>query len=122
VLFLACDTGFAPIQGMIEHALALDNAPSLTLYWLAARAEDHYLDNLCRSWADALDNFHYTPVTVPAQQENFVDAVQHIVAEYPALQEFDIYAAGPVAFVAAVEEVLATRVFPRAQLHSVVAP
>ena len=122
VLFLACGTGFAPIQGMIEHALALDNAPSLTLYWLAACAEDHYLDNLCRSWADALDNFHYTPVTVPAQQENFVDAAQHIVAEYQALQEFDIYAAGPAAFVTAVEEVLATRVFPRAQLHSVIAP
>ena len=122
VLFLAYDTGFAPIQGMIEHGLALDNAPSLTLYWLAARAEDHYLDNLCRSWADALDNFHYTPVTVPAHPENFADAVQHIVAEYPALQDLEIYAAGPAAFVAAVEEVLATRVFPRAQLSSAVVP
>jgi CDP-4-dehydro-6-deoxyglucose reductase len=122
VIFLAYDTGFAPIQGMIEHALALDNAPSLTLYWLAARAEDHYLNNLCRSWTDALDNFHYTPVTVPAQSDDFTDAVQHIVAEYPALQDLEIYAAGPAAFVAAVEEVLATRVFPRAQLHSVVAP
>ena len=122
VLFLAYDTGFAPIQAMIEHALALDNAPSLTLYWLAARAEDHYLNNLCRSWTDALDNFHYTPITVPAQSDDFADAVQHIVAEYPALQDFEIYTAGPVAFIAAVEEVLATRVFPRAQLHSVVAP
>ncbi len=122
VLFLACGTGFAPIQGMIEHALALDNAPSLTLYWLAARVVDHYLDNLCRSWADALDNFHYTPVTVPAYQGNFADAVQHIVAEYPALQDFDVYIAGPAVFVTAVEEVLATRVFPRTQLHSVIAP
>ncbi|MBI3776950.1 MAG: 2Fe-2S iron-sulfur cluster binding domain-containing protein [Gammaproteobacteria bacterium] len=122
VLFLAYGTGFAPIQGMIEHALALDNAPSLTLYWLAARAADHYLDNLCRSWADALDNFHYTPVTVPADLDPLSDAVQRIVAEYPALQDFDIYAAGPAAFAAAVDEVLATRVFPRAQLRSVVAP
>ena len=120
VLFLACDTGFAPLQGMIEHALALDNAPSLTLYWLATRAEDHYLDNLCRSWADALDNFHYTPVTVLAHPENFSDAVQNIVAEYQSLQDFDVYAAGPAEFIAAVDEVLAMRVFPRAQLRSVV--
>ena len=122
VLFFACESGFAPIKGMIEQAMALDNAPSLTLYWLAARAEDHYLDNLCRSWADALDNFHYTPVTVPAHPEHFAVAVQHIVAEYQALQDFDVYVAGPVAFVTAVEEVLAARVFPRAQLRSVVAP
>ena len=122
VLFLACDTGFAPIQGMIEHALALDNAPGLTLYWLAARAEDHYLDNLCRSWADALDNFHYTPVSVQAHPESWADAVQHIVAEYAALQDFDVYAAGPAAFVTTVEEVLAARVFPRAQLRVVIAP
>ena len=122
VLFLACDTGFAPLQGMIEHALALDNAPSLTLYWLATRAEDHYLDNLCRSWADALDNFHYTPVTVLAHPEKFSDAVQNIVAEYQSLQDFDVYIAGPAEFITAVDEVLATRVFPRAQLRSVVVP
>ena len=24
----------------------------------------HYLDNLCRSWSDALDNFRYAPLTV----------------------------------------------------------
>ncbi len=122
VLLLAYDTGFAPLQGMIEQALALDNAPSLTLYWLAARNEDHYLDNLCRSWTDALDNFNYTPVTVPGYSGSLADAVQRIVAEHPALHDFDIYAAGPATFVATVEEVLATRVFPRAQLRSVVAP
>lgn len=122
VLFLACATGFAPIQGMIEHALALDNAPGLTLYWLAARTADHYLDNLCRSWADALDNFHYMPVSVPARPEAWADALQHIAAEYAALQDFDVYAAGPATFVASVEEVLAARVFPRAQLRSVIAP
>ena len=122
IVFFACETGFAPIKGMIEQAMALDNASSLTLYWLAARAEDHYLDNLCRSWADALDNFHYTPVTVSAHPEHLTDAVQHIIAEYQALQDFDIYVAGPAMFVTAVEDVLAGREFPRAQLRSVIAP
>lgn len=121
LVFFACETGFAPIKGMIEHAMALDNAPSLTLYWLTARSEDRYLDNLCRSWADALDNFHYTPVSVPAHPEQVAGAVQKIVAGYSELQDIDVYVAGPASFTAAVDEVLASRVFPRAQLRSIVA-
>lgn len=117
IVFLAYDDGFAPIKGMIEHAMALDNAPAMHLVWFASHKSGHYLHNLCRSWADALDNFAYTLKVAAARKATLTKAMSELVAEYPALQDFDIYAAGPPVFTAVVEEVSATRTFPRAQLH-----
>jgi hypothetical protein len=61
LVFAACDTGFAPVKSLIEHALSLDAAPSMALYWLATRPDGHFMANLCRSWSEALDPFEYTP-------------------------------------------------------------
>ena len=36
LIFIACETGFAPIKSLIEHAMALDAAETLHLYWIAA--------------------------------------------------------------------------------------
>ena len=64
-VFIAWDTGIAPIKSLIEHAMALDVADSLHLYWFALPGHGHYVGNLFRAWSDALDNFHFTPVEVP---------------------------------------------------------
>ena len=61
--FLACDTGFAPIKSLIEHAMAVEAAESLAFGWLATRADGHYLANQCRAWAEAFDQFHYVACT-----------------------------------------------------------
>lgn len=58
IIFIAFDTGFAPIKSLIEHAVTLDHAESIHLYWLHAD-EKPYLHNQCRAWEDALDNFKY---------------------------------------------------------------
>ena len=39
LIFLACDTGFAPIKSLLEHAMALDAAETLDLYWIASGQE-----------------------------------------------------------------------------------
>ena len=61
--FVACDTGFAPIKSLIEHAMAVDAAESLSLDWLATRPDGHYLANQCRAWAEAFDQFRYAART-----------------------------------------------------------
>lgn len=61
-IYIAFDTGFAPIKSLIEHAMALDESSSMYLYRVAEKKEDLYLHNLCRAWSDALENFHYFPV------------------------------------------------------------
>lgn len=50
---------FAPVKSLIEHALAQEAAASIELYWIAQEASEHYQPNLCRSWAQAIDNFRY---------------------------------------------------------------
>lgn len=123
IMFVACNTGFAPIKSLIEHAMALDAAEHLYLLWVATEPGSHYLSNLCRSWADALDNFH--PVLLKsagpdAMQHGAADAVEHMRAAHPRLADLDIYLAGPQPFVERVEAMLAQNGFPRQQLVATV--
>jgi CDP-4-dehydro-6-deoxyglucose reductase len=62
LVFIAQGSGFAPVKGLIEHAMALDSAENIYLYWAAEDDGGHYLHNLCRSWNDALDNFYYAQI------------------------------------------------------------
>ncbi|MCB1735278.1 MAG: 2Fe-2S iron-sulfur cluster binding domain-containing protein [Gammaproteobacteria bacterium] len=66
LVFLAHDEGFAPIKALIESAVASDQAESFLLIWSVSPGRRHYMDNRCRAWADALDNFRYQPVNDPA--------------------------------------------------------
>jgi CDP-4-dehydro-6-deoxyglucose reductase len=114
LLFLACDDGFAPIKSLIEHAMALDTGAPMHLYWIASEPGGHYLQNLCRSWADALDNFDYTPLIA---EQGFAPAVQVLAQDFPDVAGgFDVYIAGPEAFVAEARAWLSQRGLPEAQV------
>lgn len=119
ILFLACDTGFAPIKSLIEHAMSLEAAERLGLYWLATRPAGHYFANLCRSWADALDNFSYVPIA--AEHADGPELIRFVRADHADLNAFDIYLAGPAAFVGDAASVLREQGFPDAQLATAIA-
>lgn len=93
VIFLAFGAGFAPIKSLIQHAMSLELSESMDLHWLADAA-GHYQDNLCRAWADALDNFNYVPHT---SAEDLDTVLRAIALDYPDLHRFDVYAAGSAA-------------------------
>jgi CDP-4-dehydro-6-deoxyglucose reductase, E3 len=112
LVFIAGAEGFAPIKSLIEHAMALDVAETLHLVWVARGAGGHYLDNLCRSWSDALDNFHYAPIASDDES-----ALERVLQDHPRLAERDVYVAGPAAWTGAVEFRLLEHGLPRAQLH-----
>lgn len=113
LIFLAHGTGFAPIKSLIEHAMARDVAESLHLYWLSDEG-GHYLNNLCRSWTDALDNFQYSSLTAEAAKSDL--ALKQLTKDHPDLSGFDIYAAGPEAFLTSVKKYLRENKFPENQL------
>jgi CDP-4-dehydro-6-deoxyglucose reductase len=108
LVFLAGEGGFAPVKSLIEHAMALDTAETIDLCW-SAGAGGHYLDNLCRSWGDALDNFRYFPVAAP-------EALWRVLGDHPRLADCDVYVAGPAPWVHDVEFRLLEQGLPRAQL------
>jgi CDP-4-dehydro-6-deoxyglucose reductase len=120
ILFVACDTGFAPIKSLIEHAMALDAAGTIHLYWLATRPGGHYLANLCRSWAGALENFGYTPLEDAngngATVRGALELVRRMDESHPQILEYDLYLAGPGAFVDTIGAHLRQRRFPQEQL------
>ena len=113
LVFIAGDHGFAPVKSLIEHAMALDHAETLRLYWYATRPGAHYLANLCRSWAGALDNFHYAAFS----GADGADAiVRRAIEDCGAPADYDYYVCGPQAFAAQVREQLLVEGVPADQL------
>lgn len=94
LLFIAEETGFAAVESLIEHAIALEWEHSISLYWLSARPGGQYLDNYCRSWVDALDEFRYQRVELaPVGQIGPESAVRKIMHTTPLGEGWSVYAA-----------------------------
>jgi CDP-4-dehydro-6-deoxyglucose reductase, E3 len=115
LVFAACDTGFAPVKSLIEHALALDAAPSLSLFWLATRSDGHFMANQCRAWSEALDQFE---VALSSNPDAARGAREIAVAMRADLFDIDcdFYLAGPREFVQVLQEELRCAGVPAAQL------
>ncbi|MFY9314491.1 MAG: 2Fe-2S iron-sulfur cluster-binding protein [Burkholderiales bacterium] len=119
LVFIAADDGFAPIKSLIEHAMALDAAESLHLVWVASGAGGHYLDNLCRAWSDALDDFRYDAIAAERgapPEPGLQAALLRLRRDHPRLDDCDVYLAGPEPWVNAAEFALLEQGQPRAQL------
>ena len=111
-IFIAQGTGFAPVKSLIENAMAREAAETMHLYWIAGK-EGHYLNNLCRAWADALDDFQYTPV---AETSKSAAALKQVVKDHPDLSGFDVYVAGPETFLKVAKKILREGNLPENQL------
>jgi len=117
LVFAACDAGVAPIKSLIEHALALDSAPSLSLFWLATRPGGHFLANQCRAWSEALDPFEYELLAEPDITFGALQLARAMRADLFDI-ECDFYLAGPQAFVQALDAELRAAGVPAAQIHT----
>ncbi len=118
LVFIAGESGFAPIKSLIEHAMALEVAETLHLFWVASPGGGHYLENLCRSWGDALDDFRYVSLQVDDcdSQVAVRDALRQALENYPCAGDSDFYVSGPGPFTLAAEQVVLEKGVPRAQL------
>lgn len=121
LLFIACNSGFAPVKSLIEHAVSLEWAHPMYLYWLATVAGGHYLANWCRSMDDALDLFHYRELAAPNLEEpNPERVLQAVRSERTDLSGFQAYVAGPQRFAAEICERLIQAGLPPASLAAAV--
>ena len=75
LVFAAVDTGFAPINSLIEHAMALDTMETITLVWASTHSSGLYLANQCRAWVEAFDNFRYLPLVAADPAAALADAL-----------------------------------------------
>ena len=119
LVFIAWENGFAPVKSLIEHAMALEAAETLHLYWIASAESGHYFGNLCRAWSDALDNFRYVPLTLDGaapDEAGMRGALERVLKDHSRPEDCDFYVAGSKVLAQAAERLLPERGVPRAQL------
>ena len=121
LLFLAGGTGFAPIKGIIEHALAEGVDRAMTLYWGARDKQDLYLDGLARQWSAAA-GFEYIPVlSAPRPDDGWSGRTgyvhQAVLDDVADVNGYDVYISGPPEMVDAARQAFFDRGLPEDQLY-----
>lgn len=111
MIMLATGTGFGPVKGIIEHAIAEQSSRPIYLYWGARTEEGLYLDELARSW-EGQGNIHYRPVLSRAGEEwqgrrGYVQ--EAVLADFENLEEYELYACGHPDMVYAAKDALVSK-------------
>ena len=106
VILFAFDTGFAAIKSLLEHITAQEQELDIHLIWMSCGRDGLYMHNLCRSWADAFDNFNYTGIALDESLKQLAENPQdscatveaHIVQamqSHTDLSCHDVYVSAP---------------------------
>ena len=104
LVFIAWESGFAPVSSLIDHAIRKDENRSIDLYWLSSIARGHYLSNYCRAWRDVLDDFRYHSIDLePAGSERLEPVIQRILRVHASLASCDFHLTLPEASLNAVK-------------------
>ena len=98
LVFMAGGTGFAPIKGIIEHALHIGVDRPMHLFWGVRSERDLYLSSLPAEWAERHPNLRFTPVlSEPGPGWKGAAGWVHeaVLAAHDDLSPFDLYMSGP---------------------------
>jgi CDP-4-dehydro-6-deoxyglucose reductase, E3 len=106
MIFVAGSTGFAPVKSMLEYAFQRGVRRRMLLYWGVRSLKDLYLADLPRQWEREHANFKFVPVLSdpePADRWEGRTGLVHqaILADFPDLAGYQVYACGSVAMVQA---------------------
>lgn len=118
IILVAGGTGFAPLKAIVEQAIENGIGRPMHLYWGVRDEEDLYSD-LPQRWLEMLPNFEFTPVLSEAGNNwNGRRGWVHeaVIEDYPELDAFDVYMAGPPPMVKAGDAAFARAGLPREQL------
>ena len=119
IIFVAGGTGFAPIKGVIEHALHhhIDQSRPMVLYWGVRAKRDLYLPELPGQWQKSA-NFTFIPVlSDPAPDDAWPGRTgfvhQAVLDDFADLSGYQVYACGGPAMIdAARKSFVAARGLP----------
>ena len=80
VILFAFDTGFAAVKSLLEHITAQEQELHIHLIWMSCGKDGLYMNNLCRSWTDAFDNFSYTGIALDRSIKELISDPQSACA------------------------------------------
>jgi CDP-4-dehydro-6-deoxyglucose reductase len=99
IVMLAGGTGFAPLKGLVEHAVHLGLARPIMLYWGARAPAGLYLHEMAQSWQSMLPGFRYIPVVSDTRPDDGWTGRRGLVheavlADFADLSQHEVYACG----------------------------
>lgn len=111
IVLLATGTGFAPVKGIIEHALHIGITRPITLYWGGRHKGDLYMYDLPLKWQAEHANFKFVPVlSQPDASDAWTGATghvqDHVLKDVAKLAGVEVYACGSPAMVGEAHKVL----------------
>ncbi len=101
IIMVAGGTGFAPLQAMLEHALASQFERSIHFFWGVRAARDLYQLDLIAKWGQQRPSqFKFTPVLSERTADDGWDGGsgwvhEAVLQHYSDLSDFEVYASGP---------------------------
>ncbi|WP_373508405.1 CDP-6-deoxy-delta-3,4-glucoseen reductase [Thiocapsa sp.] len=98
VIMMGGGTGFAPLKGMIEHAIHRRFDRPIALYWGVRARRDLYLADLPETWSKRLPSFRFVPVLSEPDPDwhgrtGFVHTA--VLEDHPDPSGYDVYMSGP---------------------------
>jgi CDP-4-dehydro-6-deoxyglucose reductase len=122
VIMIAGGTGFAPLKSMLRHILEKGPGRDVHLYWGARQARDLYEEPLVLEWVRKHPRLRFTAVLsdtaeagAPHRRLGWVH--EAVLQDYPRLEEFDVYAAGPPALIEAIRATFPAHGLAEQRLH-----
>jgi CDP-4-dehydro-6-deoxyglucose reductase len=106
IILMAGGTGFAPMKGIVEHALYVGIKRPIHLYWGARARVDLYMHELASSWTREHPHVRYTPVLSEPRPEDAWSGRtgwvhEAVMQDYADLSDHEVYASGPPAMIEA---------------------
>jgi CDP-4-dehydro-6-deoxyglucose reductase, E3 len=118
IIFIASGTGFAPIKGIIEHALQIGIQRPMHFYWGVRKPSDLYMLDKAREWETR--GVKFTPVVSDEPWDGRMGFVhQAALEDYGDLSGYQVYACGaPVVVEAAHRDFTTQRGLPNEEFFS----
>ncbi|KMJ52491.1 CDP-6-deoxy-delta-3,4-glucoseen reductase [Vogesella sp. EB] len=124
IIMVASGTGFAPIKGIIEHAIHHGITRPIVFYWGARTPHDLYMAEQAGQWQAQNANITFIPVVSDALPEHnwlgrsgFVH--QAVLDDFDDLSGYQVYACGaPIMVEAAHKSFIAERKLPEDEFFS----
>jgi CDP-4-dehydro-6-deoxyglucose reductase, E3 len=107
VLLIAGGTGFAPVKSILRHVLERGIERPVHFFWGARTPTDLYEEAQVLEWARRFAQLQFSAVLSHASGTNQGTRAsgwvhEAVLASYPDLAAFDVYAAGPPAMIEAI--------------------
>jgi len=128
IIFVAGGTGFAPIKGIIEHAIHYKSKRKMVLYWGVKSLQDLYMSELPKRWQTSNPNFSFIPVlSEPLIEDNWQGRTglvhQAVLDDYAndkrnGLSGYQVYCCGAPVMVEIAHQTFQTQGLPENEFFS----